>query len=142
MQPDLVIAPGITIPGAHLQVSFSRSGGPGGQNVNKVSSRVAIEVDVVGLQALSADQKARLRRLAGRRISKDGVLRIVSQTTRDQSRNLEDARERIREIFAASLVAPKIRTPTRVTRGARRARLEDKRRRSEIKRARGRVSED
>jgi len=136
MQSDLVVAPGVVVPGAALVVTFSRSGGPGGQNVNKVSSRVTLSFDVAGSAALTGSQKARVAQLAGRRLAKDGVLHLVSQATRDQHRNVEDARERLRALLAAALPEPRVRRATRVSKGAKRERVKDKRRRAEVKRGR------
>jgi ribosome-associated protein len=136
VQPDLVVAPGVVLPGFSLGVTFSRSGGPGGQNVNKVSSRVTLAFDVVGSGSLTASQKERLARLAGRRLAKDGVLRLVSQATRDQARNLEDARERLKALVLAALPEPVVRRPTKVSRAAKRKRLQAKRRRGDLKKGR------
>src|SRR5688500_114787 len=93
---DLEVQPGIVIPARELTWSAARASGPGGQNVNKVSSKVDLRFDLRGTESLASDVKARLRAKAGTsRLDADGRVVIVSQVTRDQHRNLEDARERL-----------------------------------------------
>src|SRR5688572_33232673 len=103
----------VIIPAADLSWSAARSSGPGGQNVNKVASKVDLRFDLEGTTALSGEQKARLRASAGARLDAEGRLVIVSQSTRDQRRNLEEARSRLREIVLACLRPPKKRRPTK-----------------------------
>jgi ribosome-associated protein len=113
-----------------------RASGPGGQNVNKVSSKVELTFDVNATAVLDAATKTRLVALAGTRLDTRGVLHIVCQDTRDQRKNLELARERLAELVRAALIRPKTRRPTRPSRGARERRLDDKRRESDKKRGR------
>src|SRR5690242_4295957 len=125
----LDVAPGVVVPGAALQMAVSRSSGPGGQNVNKVASKVELRVDLQAVQGLAVDARARLQQLAAPRLDADGRLLVVSQRTRDQPRNLEDAREKVRQLIARALVAPRKRRATKPSAGARERRLSDKRRR-------------
>lgn len=132
----LDVAPGVTIPAAQLSWSASRASGPGGQNVNKVASRVELRFDLDACDVLHPAAKWRLRTLAGARLSADGTIRIVSQATRDQQRNLEDARDKLRELIVRALVVPKRRHKTRPSAGARAQRLSSKHAQSDKKRAR------
>ncbi len=119
-----------------LHYTFQRSGGPGGQNINKVSTRVTLTFDVLASTALSAPQKAMvLRRLPGR-INREGVLRVVSSRHRTQAANRRAARERFVELMAQALRPVRPRRKTRVPRAAKKRRLEDKRRQGEKKRQR------
>lgn len=127
MAEALEIAPGVVVPEAALRFRAVRSSGPGGQNVNKVASKVELRVDLAAITGLSPDARARLRSLAAGRIDADGLLLVASQLTRDQSRNLEDARAKVRELVARALVAPKRRRATRPTRSSREKRLDAKR---------------
>jgi ribosome-associated protein len=137
----IVVAPGVVVPADAMQMAAVRSAGPGGQNVNKVSSKVQIHVDLTRVTGLSFAARARLRKLAGRRIDSAGQLVISSQRTRDQPKNLLDARERIRDLIAAALVEPVRRKPTRPGKGAVQRRLSDKRHQGDKKLQR-RVRED
>ncbi len=140
MPEDLPITSGITVPGDSLEVKFTTSTGPGGQNVNRVQTRAVVRLPLDELAPLLApDALERLRSQAGpARLTDDGVLYIASERTRHQSRNLADARERLAELIRGALPRPKPRKPTKPSRGAKRRRLEDKRRRSAVKRGRGR----
>ncbi len=111
-----------------------RAGGPGGQNVNKVASKVELRVRLDRIVGLDPDARARLRVLCAGRLDAEGRLVITSQLTRDQRQNLEDARDKVRAIVAQSLVRPKKRRATRPTRGSVERRLSEKKRRS-IKKA-------
>jgi ribosome-associated protein len=135
---DLRITTSITIPDDELQVAFSRSGGPGGQNVNKVASKAELRWSPGSSRALSAvDKEWVLRRLAAK-LTGDGELIVVSTKTRDQLRNREDAEAKLAELVRAALVRPKVRRATKPSRGAKERRLREKRVRAEVKRGRGR----
>lgn len=140
MQPIRVTA-GVVVPAAALSLRTARSSGPGGQNVNKVASKVELRVDLSGIEGLPADARQRLQGLAAGRLDAAGRLRIVSQRTRDQRRNLEDARERVRELVARSLVPPRQRRATHPSAGARERRLAAKRLAARRKAARRRALE-
>jgi ribosome-associated protein len=138
----LIVTPAVVIPAAELSWTAVRSSGPGGQNVNKVASKVELLFDLRHSVALAPDVKGRLRALAGKRVDAEGFLHVVSQRTRDQQQNLGDALDKLRELIAAALVRPKPRRPTKPTRGSKRRRMDDKRRRSGTKALRGRVTGD
>ena len=123
----------ITIDDSELEESFVRSSGPGGQNVNKVSSAVQLRFDARQSPSLPNDVAIRLMRLAGSRLTKDGVIVIVAQEYRDQSRNREEARERLAELIHQAAVKPKPRRPTKVPKAAKRQRVDEKKRRGSIK---------
>jgi ribosome-associated protein len=135
------IGEGIELPEEALTFSASRSGGPGGQNVNKVNTRATVRFDVLNSPLLSDEQK---RRIAGRcrtRMNREGVLRVVSQRHRTLGENRRAAIERLAEILRDALREEKPRRKTSVPRGERAGRLESKRLRSELKRTRGRIAE-
>ena len=132
----------IAIPARDLSWRATRSSGPGGQNVNKVATKVTLRFDLEGTDALTPAQKRRLRKLAGRRLDADGAVLVSAQAERSQSQNLERARAALRRLVKKALVAPKRRVATKPTRAQRRRRLEDKRRQSEKKRRRGPVEVD
>jgi ribosome-associated protein len=138
---DLSVSPSVTIPARELHWSASRSGGPGGQNVNKVSSKVDLRFDLETSEALTDAQKSRLRAAARNRLDEDGAIQIVVQDTRDQQKNLELARERLAELIRKSMVVPKARKKTRPSLGAKRRRLNDKKRVGDKKRDRRPVDE-
>src|SRR2546429_8812257 len=127
------VTPHIAIDESELSESFIRSSGPGGQNVNKLSSAVQLRFDVRHSPSLPADVRARLERLAGNRLTRAGVLVITAQRHRTQERNRADALERLRDPIRRAALAPRPRRPTRPTAGARENRLESKKRRSRIK---------
>jgi len=139
---DLHIRGRTVIPGEELTWSATRASRPGGQNVNKVASKVDLRFDLPATRALTGPQKTRLRAQAGLRLDAEGLVIIVSQVTRDQKRNLEDARERLRALILASLDAPKRRRKTKPSRGAKRRRMDDKTRRGDLKKSRGKVNRD
>jgi ribosome-associated protein len=126
----------ISIDQREIEESFVRSSGPGGQNVNKLATAVQLRFDVRGSPSLPAEVRARLERLAGTRMTRDGVLIIIAQRHRTQARNREDALERLVELVRRAAVAPRLRRPTRPTAAARRRRVEAKKHRAGVKRLR------
>ena len=123
----------IAIDDGELDESFVRASGPGGQNVNKLSSAVQLRFDVRRSPNLPNDVRARLERLAGSRLTRDGVLIISAQRHRTQERNREDARERLFDLIRQAAVKPTPRRPTKVPKAQRKERLEAKKHRSGIK---------
>jgi ribosome-associated protein len=123
----------ISIDEVELQESFIRASGPGGQNVNKLSTAVQLRFDARGSPNLPDDVRARLERLAGKRLTRDGVIVITAQRHRTQERNRQDALDRLVELLQAAAVRPVPRRPTKPTRGSRERRLESKKHRSSIK---------
>jgi ribosome-associated protein len=121
---------------AELAVSFIRAGGPGGQNVNKVSSAVQLRFDAARSPSLPAAVRARLIRLAGRRATKAGVIVLTAHEHRSQERNRAEALSRLVALIARAAVAPKARVATKATRGAHERRLKSKKRRGGVKAAR------
>jgi len=132
----------LSIPEAELTFVASRSGGPGGQNVNKVSSRVTVMFDVRRSPVLSNEQRERLLKKLSTRINKEGVLRIVSQRTRSQELNREDAVRRFAELLRQALVVDRLRVETRTPRTAHAKRLEEKKRRTTVKQFRSKKDWD
>src|SRR5882672_5025109 len=123
----------ISIDDAELSETFVRSSGPGGQNVNKVSSAVQLRFDARQSQSLPNDVALRLMRLAGKRLTKDGIIVIIAQQHRTQERNRSDARERLCDLIRQAAVKPVPRRPTKVPKAQRRVRLEGKKHRSTTK---------
>ena len=123
----------ISIDENELEERFIRASGPGGQNVNKLSTAVQLRFDARGSPNLPNDVRARLERLAGRRLTREGVLVIIAQRHRTQERNRQDALDRLIELIQAAAVAPIPRRKTKPTRGSRERRLETKKHRSSIK---------
>ena len=135
---DIVVTPRIVIPGGELALAFARSGGPGGQNVNKVASKVELRWNPTTSVALSPDERAWLIERLKSRLTSDGTLIVTSTATRDQGKNRDDATAKLALIVRAALHRPKPRRETRPSRGVKRRRLADKRHRAEVKRGRGR----
>jgi ribosome-associated protein len=123
----------ISIDERELDERFIRASGPGGQNVNKLASAVQLRFDVRGSRNLPDDVRSRLERLAGRRLTRDGILVIAAQRHRTQERNRQDALDRLIELIRRAAVAPRPRRATRPSAGARERRLQGKKRRGSIK---------
>lgn len=135
--PDPIdVAPGVRIPVAALEARGVRSGGPGGQNVNKVASKAELLVELALVEGLDDGARARLLALAGTRRDADGRLRVTAGESRDYHRNLEAARDKVRALVAKALVVPKRRRPTRPSAASREARLVLKKRLARLKRHR------
>lgn len=130
------ITPNISLDEAELSFNFVRASGPGGQNVNKVSTAVELRLDIARSPALPEALKTRLKKLAGRRLSDEGVLLIDAHRFRTQGLNRKDALERLVALLQAAAITPKIRQATRPTRASRERRLQTKRQASQIKQAR------
>ncbi len=126
----------ISLDDAEIEEQFIRASGPGGQNVNKVATAVQLRFDVAHSPSLPVPVRERLIKLAGRRISADGILTITAQRFRTQNRNRVDALERLVELIRAAATPPKVRHATRPSRAVKRRRLEDKLRRSQVKHGR------
>lgn len=127
------ITPRIAIDEREIDESFIRASGPGGQNVNKLSTAVQLRFDVRGSPSLPDDVRARLARLAGSRLTRDGVLVLTAQSHRTQARNRAEALERLVELIRQASIRPIKRRPTRPTKASRERRIEGKKRRSGIK---------
>ena len=138
----LTIRPDLQIPEAELDEQASRASGPGGQKVNKTSSRVTLRWNVAASSALSERQRARLLARLGARLTQDGELVLHAQRSRSQTRNRAHARERLAELVLAALAEARPRRPTAPTRGSRERKLAAKRHRGASKRARARVGLD
>ena len=133
---ESIVIDRVVVPAQALSMTAVRAGGPGGQNVNKVASKVELRVDLSLIEGLDEASLTRLHILVRNRLDAAGRLLVTSQKTRDQAKNLSDAMEKVRELVATAMVAPKPRKKTRPSRGAVRRRIEDKRKNSDRKRAR------
>jgi len=138
----LEITPAVVIPDTDLSFAFVRASGPGGQNVNKVSSAVQLRFDMRGSTALSDSVKSRLSALAGRRVTDDGAILIIARNQRSQDHNRREALERLADLIQRALVVPKTRKATKPTRASRERRLESKGRQQQAKQRRSRVRWD
>jgi ribosome-associated protein len=130
------INPHVSIPDDELTFSASRSGGPGGQNVNKVSTKVTLSFDVRASSSLSDEQKRRIEQKLATRINNDGILRVISQRTRSQEMNRSEAVRRFSELLSDALTPETPRIKTRVSRAVKERRLEEKKKRTQIKKGR------
>jgi len=135
------LAPGLTLDDKDLSWKFVRASGPGGQNVNKVSSAVELRVAIDRIAGLTADARHRLVRLAGYRLNQENVLVIQAQRFRSQERNRADALERLSALLQEALIRPRIRRATRPTKGSKERRLKGKTERGQTKSMRGRVKD-
>jgi len=138
--PGPLVVAHLTIPEAELRWTAARSGGPGGQNVNKVASKVDLRFDFEASDALSDELKARLRIKAAARLDADGVIQITSQLTRNQIDNVEDARQKLADLLRLALVTPKARRKTKPSRAKKAKRVAEKRVHAAKKQSRGRVA--
>ncbi|HRK30282.1 MAG TPA: alternative ribosome rescue aminoacyl-tRNA hydrolase ArfB [Tepidisphaeraceae bacterium] len=143
MTEQVEISPGTFVDASAIVVSFSRSSGPGGQNVNKLSTKADLRLDLHALTGVLRDTAvARLRTLARNKINKDDFLLLSSQEHRTQEMNRDAVLAKLAELIAAARIEPKVRRPTRPTKAAKRRRLDAKKHRSGIKSGRGRVGEE
>ncbi len=140
--PEIRITPDIVLSERELEESFVLASGPGGQNVNKVSSAVQLRFNVAASLSLSEPVRYRLMTKLASRLTKDGVLVLVGRRFRDQNRNREDVRERLAELIRAAAIEPKKRYKTRPSRAAKEKRLQHKKKHAELKKTRGRPRDD
>jgi ribosome-associated protein len=132
----IVVTDSVRVPARAIAMHAVRASGPGGQNVNRVATKVELRVDLAAIEGLAEPARTRLQALAARRLDAEGRLVVTSQASRNQGRNVEDARDKVRRLIAAALVRPRPRLPTRAPAAAQERRLEAKHRRADLKRSR------
>lgn len=142
MSTPLTITDKITLPGSDLEWTAVKSSGPGGQNVNKVSSKVELTFDFEGTVAIPDDARDRLRKLAKNTLDAEGRILVKSEKTRDQAKNLADARAKLKELVLKALEKPKVRKPTKVSKAAKKKRVADKKKVAKKKATRKKPSKD
>ncbi|HVO49398.1 MAG TPA: alternative ribosome rescue aminoacyl-tRNA hydrolase ArfB [Thermoanaerobaculia bacterium] len=134
--------PAVFVPPAAIEVHAVRASGPGGQNVNKVASKILLEIDLAKVDGLDGLARRRLATLAGRRLGADGILRLTAQRSRDQYRNLSEARDKAKDLLEKAQAAPRSRRATRPSRAVKEERLASKKRTGAVKAARRLVRDD
>lgn len=141
MADDLVINDRLTIPESELEITASRSSGPGGQHVNKTDTRIQVRWNLEGSAVLSDNQRRLLLNNLSTRVTEAGDILITSDTHRSQRRNREDALQRLAALLREALIPPKPRKKTRPSRAAREKRIQEKKQRSQVKKTRGKIQD-